>query len=313
MNYTATQIAKKLDISRSYLYYLKENGLIEIELNEKGRPMWTEEVYDRLKEYIKKNNVEEKPEVQELPYKTTKINNRRYLGNKYKLLPFITEVIEKECENVNTVADIFAGTGAVASAFTDRKIITNDIMYSNYICHVAWFSSEDYSEDKIIDLIVYYNNKVVEQDNYMSENFADTYFSLEDCRKIGFIRQDIEDRFKKGKINTRERALLITSLLYAMDKIANTCGHYDAYRKGAEFEKHLELYVPQPDENLNENNVCYNMDTNELVPNIEADLVFIDPPYNSRQYCDAYHLLENVARWEKPKVFGVARKMDRTV
>ena len=313
MNDTATQIAKKLDISRSYLYYLKENGLIEIELNEKGRPMWTEEVYDRLKEYIKKNNVEEKPEVQELPYKTTKINNRRYLGNKYKLLPFITEVIEKECENVNTVADIFAGTGAVASAFTDRKIITNDIMYSNYICHVAWFSSEDYSEDKIIDLIVYYNNRVVEQDNYMSENFADTYFSLEDCRKIGFIRQDIEDRFKKGEINTRERALLITSLLYAMDKIANTCGHYDAYRKGAEFEKHLELYVPQPDENLNENNVCYNMDTNELVPNIEADLVYIDPPYNSRQYCDAYHLLENVARWEKPKVFGVARKMDRTV
>lgn len=251
--------------------------------------------------------------MQELPYKTTKINNRRYLGNKYKLLPFITEVIEKECENVNTVADIFAGTGAVASAFTDRKIITNDIMYSNYICHVAWFSSEDYSEDKIIDLIVYYNNKVVEQDNYMSENFADTYFSLEDCRKIGFIRQDIEDRFKKGEINTRERALLITSLLYAMDKIANTCGHYDAYRKEAEFEKHLELYVPQPDENLNENNVCYNMDTNELVPNIEADLVYIDPPYNSRQYCDAYHLLENVARWEKPKVFGVARKMDRTV
>ena len=45
---------------------------------------------------------------------------------------------------------------------------------------------------------------------------------------------------------------------------------------------------------------------------IEADLVYIDPPYNSRQYCDAYHLLENVARWEKPKVYGVARKMDRT-
>ena len=76
MNYTATQMAKKLDISRSYLYYLKDSGLIEIELNEKGRPMWTEEVYDKLKEYIKKNNVEEKPEVQELPYKTTKINNK---------------------------------------------------------------------------------------------------------------------------------------------------------------------------------------------------------------------------------------------
>lgn len=44
---------------------------------------------------------------------------------------------------------------------------------------------------------------------------------------------------------------------------------------------------------------------------ISADLVYIDPPYNSRQYCDAYHLLENVAKWNKPKVFGVARKMNR--
>ncbi|MFQ9933303.1 MAG: Dam family site-specific DNA-(adenine-N6)-methyltransferase [Lachnospiraceae bacterium] len=312
MNYSATQMAKKLDISRSYLYYLKDNGVIEFEVNENGRTMWTEKVYHQLKEYIKKNNSLEEQEVVELPYKTTKINNRRYLGNKYKLLPFITKVVEDECKNVNTIADIFAGTGAVASAFTDKKIITNDNMYSNYICHLAWFSSESYSEEKIIELIVNYNAMVVEQDNYMSKNFANTYFSLEDCRKIGFIRQDIEDRFLEGNINTRERALLITSLLYAMDKIANTCGHYDAYRQGAEFEKHLELYVPKPDENLNENNMCYNMDTNDLVSDIEADLVYIDPPYNSRQYCDAYHLLENVARWNKPEVFGVAKKMDRT-
>lgn len=305
-------MAKKLDISRSYLYYLKDNGVIEFEVNENGRTMWTEKVYHQLKEYIKKNNSLEEQEVVELPYKTTKINNRRYLGNKYKLLPFITKVVEDECKNVNTIADIFAGTGAVASAFTDKKIITNDNMYSNYICHLAWFSSESYSEEKIIELIVNYNAMVVEQDNYMSKNFANTYFSLEDCRKIGFIRQDIEDRFLEDNINTRERALLITSLLYAMDKIANTCGHYDAYRQGAEFEKHLELYVPKPDENLNENNMCYNMDTNDLVSDIEADLVYIDPPYNSRQYCDAYHLLENVARWNKPEVFGVAKKMDRT-
>ncbi len=284
----------------------------ELEVNEKGRTMWTGNVYHQLKESIKKNNRVEKQEVIELPYKTVKISNRRYLGNKYKLLPFITRVVEEECENINTVADIFAGTGVVASAFTDKKIITNDIMYSNYICHLAWFGSESYSEEEIVELIMNYNAMVVEQDNYMSENFANTYFSLEDCRKIGFIRQDIEDRFVEGAINERERALLITSLLYAMDKIANTCGHYDAYRQGVKFEKHLELSVPQPDEVLNENNVCYNMDTNDLAADIEADLVYIDPPYNSRQYCDAYHLPENVARWNKPEVFGVAKKMDRT-
>lgn len=312
MNYTATQMAKKLDISRSYLYYLKDNGIVNVEVNEKGKALWTEDVYRRLKEYIKKNNPEKK-ETEEPPYKIVKINNRRYLGNKYKLLPFITKVVEENCENVNTVADLFAGTGAVASAFTDKKIITNDNMYSNYICHLAWFGSEDYSEEKIVNLITAYNHMVVKEDNYMSENFADTYFSLGDCRKIGFIRQDIEERFEKGLLNTRERALLITSLLYAMDKIANTCGHYDAYRQGVKFEKHLELWVPQPDKDLNKNNVCYNRDTNELASEVDADLVYLDPPYNSRQYCDAYHLLENVARWEKPQVQGVARKMDRTL
>ena len=70
--------------------------------------------------------------------KTTKINNRRYLGNKYKLLDFIKSTIASECQGINTVADIFAGTGSVASAFTDKKLITNDILYFNYICHVAW-------------------------------------------------------------------------------------------------------------------------------------------------------------------------------
>ena len=62
----------------------------------------------------------------------------------------------------------------------------------------------------------------------------------------------------------------------------------------------------------NPHNQCFNVDSNDLARDIAADLVYIDPPYNSRQYCDAYHLLENVARWEKPEVFGVARKMDRS-
>lgn len=62
----------------------------------------------------------------------------------------------------------------------------------------------------------------------------------------------------------------------------------------------------------NQANRCYNRDINDLAPEIEADVVYLDPPYNSRQYCDAYHLLENVARWEMPELKGVARKMDRS-
>lgn len=244
--------------------------------------------------------------------KTTNINNRRYLGNKYKLLPFIKRVVEEECNNINIVADIFAGTGAVASAFQDRQLITNDIMYSNYICNLAWFSSKSYNPQKIERIIDKYNELATSEENYMTENFADTYFSHNDCSKIGFIRQDIEDKYHAKKITARERAILITSLLYAMDKIAKTCGHYDAYRQDVEFDTHLELYFPLANRNNNKRNKCFNADSNDLARRIEADLVYIDPPYNSRQYCDTYHLLENVARWEKPEVFGVARKMDRT-
>lgn len=244
--------------------------------------------------------------------KTTLINNRRYLGNKYRLLPFIQSVVESECGDIKSIADIFAGTGAVASAFTDKQIITNDNLYSNYICHLAWFSPMPYSHTKIEQLISYYNEETPSADNYMSETFGDTFFGRPDCRKIGFIRDDIETRFAKKEINERERAILITSLLYAADKIANTCGHYDAFRQGVEFVRHLELSLPIPETNLNDANACYNEDANELVTHIAADLVYIDPPYNSRQYCDAYHLLENLARWEHPSVKGVARKMDRS-
>jgi len=247
-----------------------------------------------------------------MAYKTTLINNRRYLGNKYSLLPFIKRVVDEYCNNVNVVADLFAGTGAVSSAFQDRIIITNDILYSNYISNYAWFSAQEYDEQKIIRIVEEYNEREITADNYMSRNFADTFFSKQDCRKIGFIREEIERKFKHNELNERERALLITSLLYAMDKIAKTCGHYDAYRKGVEYDQHLELYVPQARHDNNPNNQCFNEDINLLAPRVTADLMYLDPPYNSRQYCDAYHVLENVARWDKPEVFGVARKMDRT-
>ena len=203
---------------------------------------------------------------------TTKINNRRYLGNKYRLLPFINDVISKECGDFDTFADIFAGTGAVSSAYTDKTLYTNDILYSNYLCHLTWFSDEAFDITKIERYIEYFNSELPYEDNYMTENFSDTYFSRKNCSKIGFIREHIETEYKSGKINDRERAMLITSLLYGIDKIANTCGHYDAYRKGVDFPESFTMCVPEPNTNLKHNH-CYNEDTNELVKNISADVV----------------------------------------
>lgn len=258
---------------------------------------------------VKKNKIEKL--IEELKLKRFFINNRRYLGNKYSLTNFIRKIVEEYCKNINIVADVFSGTGSVSEIFKDRQLITNDLLYCNYISNYAWFSSEDYSEEKVINIVYEYNKIETSENNYVRENFADTFFSADDCSKIGYIREDIEKKYNNKEINYKEYSILITILLYAMDRIANTVGHYDAYRKNIKFGKELHLGIMLPDKNLNKNNKCYNKDANELVKSIECDLVYLDPPYNSRQYSDAYHLLENIARWEKPEVFGVARKMDR--
>ena len=239
------------------------------------------------------------------------INNRRYLGNKFRITRFIREIVDTHCHGTESFADIFSGTGSVSYAFRDKKLILNDFLYSNYLANLAWFSPEHFDREAMENLIDRYNSLCIDEDNYMSENFSDTYFSGENCRKIGWIREDIERRYRTGEINMREKAILVTSLLYAMDRIAATCGHYDAYREGADLGAQLELRMLDADESNNSGNEIFSEDTNALVQHIKADTVYIDPPYNSRQYSDAYHLLENVARWEKPEVKGKARKMDR--
>lgn len=239
------------------------------------------------------------------------INNRRYLGNKYKLNEFIKNTIQQECGDFKTFADLFAGTGSVASMFQDKHLITNDILFSNYVCHQTWFGTEKYSKTKIANYIKKYNTTTIYKENYISKNYSNTYFNKINCKKIGYIRNDIEQNYNSKNLNFREKCILITSLLYAMDKIANTCGHYDAYRKNGELDRELVLGMPLI-KNTNIKNELYNEDINNLVKIISADIVYLDPPYNSRQYCDAYHLLENIARWEKPEVFGVAKKMDRS-
>ncbi|TWW07961.1 hypothetical protein E3A20_29080, partial [Planctomyces bekefii] len=108
-----------------------------------------------------------------------------------------------------------------------------------------------------------------------------------------------------------EKNILLTSLIYAVDKTANTVGHYDAYRKKMDSYKPIKLLVPQIEVKNNFNNEVFCEDANVLVRNIACDILYLDPPYNSRQYCDSYHLLENLISWKKPKVYGKAKKMDR--
>ena len=308
------ELIKKLEISKSHLYRSLDKKNTTISQNKRDK--YFLDKIETLKNnlYLEDLNNKEIVDIliSKLGLKQSFINNRRYLGNKYSLSNFIRKIVDENCKNINIVVDIFSGTGAVSNTFKDKILITNDILYSNYISNYAWFGNEKYSIKRIIELIYYYNQVKTKENNYMRENFANTFFSADDCSKIGYIREDIEVKYKNKEINFKEYAILITSLLYAMDKIANTVGHYDAYRKNVDFEKNLVLNVLLPEETINYNNACYNLDSNELIKRIKGDLLYLDPPYNSRQYCDAYHLLENVARWKKPEVYGIARKMDRT-
>ena len=244
---------------------------------------------------------------------TFNISNRRYLGNKYKLSGWIREVVEKNCNEVNSFFDLFAGTGSVASAFLDKRLVVCDMMFCNYLAALCWFSPQNVDRAKVSKLLDYYNAyDASAESNYMSQNFANTYFDTYNSQKIGFIREDIESKFLAHKVNDRERAMVVTSLIYAMDRISHTCGHYDSFIRDGKYEGELILRMPDNGYELNVNNHVYCADSNMIASDESVDVAYLDPPYNSRQYCDAYHLLENVARWEKPQVFGIAKKMDRT-
>lgn len=242
------------------------------------------------------------------------MKNRRYLGSKFKLLSFIETVINENCKGCESFMELFGGTGVVSEHFNSRyKIAVNDTLRSNWVVYRAFLSDEIFDKTKVEQIIEKYNeiNDSILPDNYYSENFSDTFLSESNMKKLGYIRDDIAAKLDSKEINPKEEAILITSLLYAVDKIANTVGHYDAYRKSGDLDKNLVLLLPHLNDENNKGNRIFNKDANEVAENEYADIVYIDPPYNSRQYCDAYHFLENIALNEKPAVFGVARKMDR--
>ena len=145
------------------------------------------------------------------------------------------------------------------------------------------------------------------EENYVSRTFGGSYFSMQNARRIGALREAIED----VAADEDERMVLLASLLYAADRVANTCGHYDAWRRTLDRLEPLELRLPDVDTEANRGNWVFCQDANDLVSRLDVDVLYLDPPYNSRQYSDTYHVLENLARWEKPPVLGVARKMDR--
>lgn len=241
-----------------------------------------------------------------------KISNRRYTGSKLKIKDWIKNLITENCPNAKSFCDIFAGTAIVTDQmlYNYDSFVLNDLLYSNEVIYNAFYKNEVFDIQKLFNFQNKYQelNKDNLLDNYVSINFGGKYFELGDAKAIGFIRQDIEDN--KSILNKREYSILIASLLYSFDKCANTVGHYEAYFKNKEIVRSFkyELITPYDTLALNKKFEIYRQDANILANNISSDIVYIDPPYSSRQYSRFYHVLENITKWDKPELFGSALK-----
>lgn len=236
------------------------------------------------------------------------LESRRYIGNKAKLTQWIINIILEHTGGFHSFFDVFAGTASVSKAvmpYTDN-IVMNDFLFSNNIIYKAFFDNGKYDEAKLSRLLIRYNG--INPDdipaNYFSDNFGDKFFDYNNAKLIGWIRDDIEKH--KNSLTEKEYAILLASLIYSIDRIANTVGHFDAYIKKPIAYRPLTLQLIKP---LSPKSVrIYREDANILAAQVSADIAYVDPPYNSRQYSRFYHIYENLTTWEKPELYGVAMK-----
>ncbi len=236
------------------------------------------------------------------------LQNRRYIGNKAKLTDWIMEIIKNETKGNDTFIDIFSGTSSVAKEAmkTYKNVILNDILYSNNITYQAFYDHKHWDTKKLINIINDYNtlNPKDIKENYFSKNFGNKFYEKDISKLIGHIRQDIENR--KNELNSKEYAILLTSLIYTIDRLANTVGHFDAYIKKLITKRPLNFRLIQT--NDFEGAQIFREDSNKLAKKLKGDIAYIDPPYNSRQYSRFYHIYENLVQWKKPELHGVALK-----
>ena len=247
----------------------------------------------------------------------------RYSGNKTNLLKNINQVIKDNCDgNEKVFCDLFSGTSSVARFFKNRyKIISNDILYFSYVLQRATITNNEIPDfeklknklnvENVLDYLETINinrkkYKTFIYDNYSpNDNCERMYLTPENAKRIDYIRTTIEKWKKENLIKENEYFYLLATLIEGVPFVSNITGTYGAYLKDWDkraFKKFemIRLNVV----NNNEENECYREDANELIKKVSGDILYIDPPYNSRQYLPNYHLLETIARYDEPKING---------
>ena len=249
----------------------------------------------------------------------------RYIGSKKKLLPEIKKMVDKHCNGSEEIfLDLFAGTNVVANYFKQfYTVYSNDILFFSYVHAKATIENNTKPLfTKLIQMgisspMAYLQNIEVNDTEvgYYEVAYSPTgganYLSVSNAKKMDRIRSQLEYWKNENLLTDYEYYYLLSSLIEALPFVSNTTGTYGAFLK--HWDKRALNDLELQDFTIFDNskqNKAYNEDANKLVQKVKADIVYIDTPYNSRQYASNYHLLENVARNEQPHLNGVTKIFD---
>ncbi len=246
----------------------------------------------------------------------------RYIGGKSLLLDKIDRVIKSETTDVSSVVDLFSGSGVVSEHFKKAgfRTISNDFLFFSYAIQrgtIGLNCKPSFKNLCITNPIEYLNSLKITNTNFSVDqcfiynNYAPVgdcnrmYFQPDNALKIDIIRLTIEEWYSKSMIDENEYFYLLASLINAVPYISNITGVYAAYLKFWDIRTYNDLTLTEPTiYNNGQNNKCYNKDYSALL-DVEASLLYADPPYNSREYLPNYHILETIARYDYPQIHGV--------
>lgn len=232
-----------------------------------------------------------------------------YIGSKLKLSSWLQQEIKKVAGDdlsQKVFCDMFAGTGIVGRVFKKevKQVISNDLEFYSYVLNKNYIQNHKNITDKLV-FIDKLNNLPLIDDGFIFKNYCmgsgsgRQYFSDENGKKIDNVRAKIKQWQDDKKINSNLYYFLLTSLLEAADKVANTASVYGAYLKHLKKSAQKTMVLCSAEFLVNDNShQVFNEDSNDLIKKITGDILYLDPPYNHRQYGANYHLLNTIAKYD---------------
>lgn len=226
----------------------------------------------------------------------------RYIGNKTRLLPFIMRTVKRSGIAVGSVHDAFAGTASVARAFKmlGSRVHSSDLLMSSYVFQRAYVVARNADPD--LAELARELSEVAPVEGFITRHFSPAaermYFTPENASRIDGAREELGRWHSSGRVDEDSYYILLAGIIEGADRVANTAGVYASYMKRWQPNSRRRFAVTAvPPVSGQQPATAYLMDATEAARSVgEVDLVYIDPPYNSRQYVAYYHIPEIIAR-----------------